>query len=280
MIVYFNGRMMPKTDVRISPEDRGFVFADGVYEVIRAYRGRPFRLDAHFRRLRRSLRELRIIVPDLDAIPPLPEILLRENGLLEGDAAIYLQITRGQAPRKHPFPDPAPPPTVYLSASPFSADPAEAEKGVGVILVPDNRWARCDIKTVALLPNVLAAEEARRRRVKEAVFVRDGAVTDGSHTNFCAVFDGCLVTPPRTNYILAGITREVVLELCRELSVPTEEFPIFDHQLREAQEAMLLGTTTEVMPVVACDGEPIGAGAPGPVTRKIQRAFRELTAGG
>jgi D-alanine transaminase len=279
MIVYFNGRLIPKEDVRISPDDRGFLFADGVYDVIRSYDGRLFRAEDHFRRMDRSLRELLIDGPDLDDLRDAVEQLIRCNDLGRGDAKLYIQITRGVAPRRHTFPGGETPPTVYASAVPFHPPHEKWKHGVRIILVPDIRWARCDIKSVALLPNVLASQQARESGAEEAVFVRDGVITEGSHTNFCAVFDGQLVTHPKSNYILAGIMREVVLDLCGELGIPFREFPIFEGELRKADELMVLGTTSEIMPVVQVDDWKVGDAKPGPITTKLQRAFREMTRG-
>ena len=279
MIVYFNDHFMPKEDVRISPDDRGFLFGDGVYDVVRIYEGRLFRMESHLRRMARSLRELRIQGPDLDQIEDVAQELLRRNELERGDAKLYVQITRGVAPRRHTFPDPETPPTVYACASPFRPYHEQWERGVTVTLMPDIRWARCDIKAVALLPNLLASQRAKERGAYEAVFIRDGAITEGSHTNFCAVFGGELVTYPKCHYILGGIMREVVLELCGELGIPVRESPVLEGELREADELMVTGTTSEVMPVVQVDGWTVEDGKPGPVTRKLQRAFRELTQG-
>jgi D-alanine transaminase len=279
MIVYFNGRLTPKEDVRISPDDRGFLFADGVYEVIRSYDGSLFRAEDHFRRMDRSLRALLIDGPDMDDLRDAAKQLIQCNDLGRGDAELYIQITRGVAPRKHAFPDEETPPTVYASAVPFHPPREKWEHGVKIILVPDVRWARCDIKSVALLPNVLASQQARERGAEEAVFVRDGVITEGSHTNFCAVFDGQLVTHPKTNRILAGIMRAVVLDLCGELGIPFSETPISERELREADELMVLGTTSEVMPVVRVDDWEVGDARPGPITTKLQRAFREMTLG-
>jgi D-alanine transaminase len=276
MITYFNGEFLPKEAVRISPDDRGFLFADGAYEVIRAYQGNLFRPTAHLQRLENSLHGLRINGPDINELQDAAVQLIEGNNLANGDAALYIQVTRGVAPRTHAFPPRDTPPTVYMSARRFHAAPERLEHGVRVILVPDSRWARCDIKSVALLPNVLASQQAKERGAYEAVFVRDGMVTEGSHANFAAVFDGHLVTHPKSSHILPGITREVVLELCEELDLPYRQSPISETGLREANELMLLGTTTEVMPVVQVDDWQVGNGQPGPVTRTLQHAFRQL----
>ena len=277
MIVYFNGQLIPKEDVRISPDDRGFLFADGIYEVIASYSGRLFRPDAHFRRLERSLRELRIAVPDLQRLREVAERLIEVNDLRQGVAGIYIQITRGVAPRNHPFPPPGTPPTVYATAFPFELPRKEQERGVKVILVPDIRWARCDIKSVALLANVLTCQQAMENDAEEAVLVRDGVLTEGTRNSVCAVFGGRLVTYPKTNYILPGVTRDVVLELCGQLSIPFDEAPIYESRLKEADELMIVGTLSEIVPVVQVNDWQVGKGKPGPITRKLQQAFRDLT---
>jgi D-alanine transaminase len=277
MIVYFNDHFIPKEEVKIFPDDRGFLFADGAYEVIRAYNGKLFRADSHLQRLARSLRELRLDGPDKENFRDIAEQLVQDNKLEDGEVLVYIQVTRGVAPRRHAFPGNDTPSTVYVTATPFQPPHAEMKQGVKIILVPDIRWARCDIKSIALLPNVLANQQAKENGVAEAIFVRDGAITEGTHTNFCAVFDGELVTYPQNNYILAGITRSVVLDLCRELNIPIREFPIFERDLKKADELMLTSTTSEVTPVVQVEDWQVGDGKPGPITTTLQQAFRELT---
>jgi D-alanine transaminase len=168
---------------------------------------------------------------------------------------------------------------VYATASVFVPPTEQQEAGIRIALLPDIRWARCDIKSISLLPTVLAGQRARELGVEEAVFVRDGAVTEGTHTNFAAVIDGTLLTAPRGPYVLAGVTRQAVLDLCRELGLPSDEFPILEPWLARAQECMVLSTFVEVTPVVEIDGRPVGDGRPGPITRRLQRAFAERTAG-
>ena len=203
--------------------------------------------------------------------------VIHRNNLENEDATLYIQITRGVAPRKHPFPDPETSPTVYASASVLQHSPAEWETGISVILVPDLRWGRCDIKTVGLLPNVLASQQAKEEGAAEAVFVREGVITEGSHTSFCAVFDGELVTHPANSHILAGITRRVVLDLCATLGIPFRESPILERTLKGASELMVLGTTSEIVPVVRVDDWTVGDGKPGPITSKLKGAFGDLT---
>ena len=279
MIVYFDGQFLPKEDVRVSPDDRGFLLADGAYEVIRSYDGRLFKLAEHLTRLERSLQELRFTRLDLQRLSTVAEELLRRNNLERGDAVLYIQVTRGVAPRTHAFPSSQTTPTVYLAASRFRPSSEKWEHGVSIVLVPDIRWARCDIKSVALLPNVLASQEAKEQGAEEAVFVRDGILTEGAHTNVCAVFGGHLFTHPVTRHILAGVTRQVVLDLCSELGIPVTEAPIDRLALPKASELMILGTTTEIMPVVQVDDWQVKHGRPGPLTRELQRAFRNLVEG-
>jgi D-alanine transaminase len=275
MIVYFNGAFGPKSQVRISPDDRGFLFGDGVYEVVRACRGRLFAADAHVERLARSLRALEIEGVAARRMVDVAIELLARNGLDRGEAKVYFQVTRGAAPRRHAFPDPPVPPTVYATANAVTLPKAQWRDGVKVILVPDTRWGRRDIKSLNLLPNVLASQRARAAGAYDAVFVGDdGVVTEGAHTSVAAVFDGVLVTHPLTPRVLPGVTREVMLDLCARLGIPVDERPIPVARVRQAQELMLLGTTTEVMPVVRVEEDAVGAGAPGPVTRRLQGALR------
>jgi D-alanine transaminase len=210
------------------------------------------------------------------ALGRVPEKLLRENRLDKRWAVVYIQITRGVAPRSHPFPDEKTPVTVYAYAAPFDLPERDLERGVRVILIPDNRWLRCDIKSVNLLPNVLASQTARENGAKDVLFIRDGAVTEGSYTSFGAVFDGTVVTYPDSHYILPGVTRHVVLDLCAQLKIPVEKYPVMANRLPTADECMLWGTTTQVMPIVQVDETPVGNGKPGPITRKLQKALSEL----
>ncbi len=277
MIAYFNGRFLPEEDIRISPEDRGFVFADALYEVIRTYEGRLFETQAHWDRLSYGANALRFNRTDFGDLTDVAETLLRENGLTQGDATVYVQVTRGQAPRSHAFPHQETPLTLYASARPFFPK-GFATDGVSVILVSDQRWARCDIKTVGLTANVLAQQQAQDHGAYEALFVRDGAVLEGTHTNLFTVFDGTVVTPPRTNYILGGITRQVILGLCKKLSIPAVESPVFESRLMEANEVMVVGTTTEITPVIRVNGQKLRSGVPGEITRRLWKAFQDKVA--
>jgi len=274
-----NGEYIPRDVACISPDDRGFVFGDGVYEVVRAYSGKLFMLDAHMARFQRSLREIRLDGGDLSALEPIMRDLLERRGLLRSDATVYVQITRGAAPRAHAFPTPSVPATVYMSAA-QAADYAEAQSlGVELATVSDFRWARCDIKTISLQANVLCHQCARDRGAQECLFLRDGVVTEGSHTNFFGVLDGVVRTHPATNHILAGVTRAAVLSMCRRLSIAYAEDALYEADLRRLNEAFITSTTYEVAPVVRINGAPIGDGKPGPVCRRIQSEWNEITHG-
>lgn len=275
-IVYFNGRFLPKEQVHVSPEDRGFLFGDGVYEVVRSYEGKLFRLEPHLERLRYGLAELEIEGVEVECLADVCRELIERNSLSSGDATVYLQVTRGAAPRTHSFPEPPVPPTVYAQAGRF-ASKGNPAVGISTITVPDTRWARCDIKSVQLLANCLANERARRSGAQEALLVRDGVVLEGSHSSVFFVFDGEVRTAPKSNYILPSITREVVLEICRSEGLPVRETPVHHHQLARASEIFLAGTTVEVMPVVTVDGTPVADGKPGPTTTRILQRFRERT---
>jgi D-alanine transaminase len=272
MIVYFNGAFRSKDDVRVSPDDRGFLFGDGVYEVTRTYGGKLFALERHLDRLRYSLEQMRIGGVEIEKLGDESRELLRRNELGERDAIVYLQITRGAAPRSHAFPNPPAPATVYGYAAPIVPrfDPS---KGVAAITVPDVRWARCDIKSVSLLANCLANQQAAEAGVFEAILVRDGVALEGSHTSLFAVIDGEVRTAPLTNYVLPGITRAVVLELCAANGIPARERPVFVHELPRAQELFLAGTTTEVLGLAQLDGRPVSGGRPGPVTSRLRELF-------
>jgi D-alanine transaminase len=276
MIIYLNGQYIPRQQASIDVDDRGFLFADGVYEVIHSYEGHLFQMDVHLQRLEHGLRSLHIAIGDVQAVGEVSERLIAENGLTSGEATVYIQITRGSAPRTHRFPPTGTSPTVYAAAQKVIPQRGQAEEGIAVILVPDLRWARCDIKSVALLPNVLARQRAIEAGVADAIFVRDGVALEGTSSNFFGVFNGEVVTSPKTNYILPGVTRDVVIGLCAKIGVPVHETPILEHQLGEAEELFLASTISEIRPIVRVNGHPVGMGAPGPVTRRIQQAFRDL----
>lgn len=274
--VFLNGEFASADDASISPFDRGFLFSDGVYEVIRSYGGRLFEADRHLDRLAGSLRELRIGFGGTRALGETCEDLLVRNGLAETDALVYLQITRGVAPRTHRFPDPAVPPTIFGYAWAHSSDHDPAD-GARAITVPDQRWSRCDIKSVGLLPNCLANQRAREGAALEAIFVRDGMALEGTHTNLFVASRGVVRTPPLNNYILAGVTRAVVLELAAEAGFETEELPISLDELRRADEVFVVGTTAEVTPITDLDGRAVGPGRPGDIALRLSELLRKRT---
>lgn len=275
MLVFLNGDYVPHDEAKVSVDDRGFLFADGVYEVIRIYRGRPYELEEHLDRLERGLATLQIELRSTDAIEQAARRLMEQNDV-SGPGIIYIQVTRGSAPRTHAFPPAGTQPTVYIAARPYSPYPDGLwEEGVDAITLPDTRWARCDIKSTSLLPNVLANEAAHAEDAFEAILVRDGAITEGSHSNVWGIRDGRLLTYPASNYILAGITRTTVFRLAADLGLDAAEEVIHLDELYDLDEVFLSGTTTEIMPVVRVDGQDILDGEPGPVTRKLIRAFND-----
>lgn len=272
MLVYLNGSFLPIDDATISALDRGFVFGDGVYEVWRTLRGRLFEAERHQERLERGLRALRITAPAdvrLERVTAIAERLLEENGLLDGDATLYVEITRGAAPRTHYFPTGNTAATLLVMASAFTPSPTRFT-GTTVITQPDVRWLRCDIKTIQLLPNVLARQAATEAGASEAIFVRDGMITEGTHTTVFALIDGVLRTHPADHLVLPGVTREVVIEIAREVGLRVREEAIAMAELAHVTELFLTGTTTDVTPVVGVDGHAIGNGTPGPVTSELR----------
>lgn len=283
-VVYVNGIFVPRAEAVVSVEDRGFVFGDGVYEVLRAIRGRLFATRFHNERLERSLEGVRIELAAGDSPGRFVEIgmqLLRDNRLLEDEATLYIQVTRGAATRAHHFPPPDVTPTVYISATRFTPYTELARTGASVISHQDLRWGRCDLKTLNLLPNILATQTAKEQGAFEAMLIRDGVVTEGARTNFFGVVDGTLRTHPCDNHILPGITRSVLRDLARDVGIGLDESPITVDEIPGLSELFLTGTTTDVMPVVQLDGRYVGDGQPGELTRKLQRVLSDsLSSGG
>ena len=275
-IAFINGRFLPWQEATVSIDDRGFQFGDAVYEVIRTYRGVPFELSAHLTRLERSLHALGI--PQPYARNQWKQWI--QHGLsLAGyqDAKIYIQITRGVAPRDHRFPSNVTP-TVIMTIREFhSLAPDIRQKGVTACTTDDLRWGRCDIKSVNLLANVLAREEAHKAGVFEAILIKNGFVTEGSVSNVMVVQNGTVITAPEGPQILSGVTRTVVLELAKKEDLAVEERLIPRDALYEADEVFLTGTTLEVLGVVQIDGQAIGSGEPGSVTKALAARWSILT---
>jgi len=272
--VYLNGTFVPKSEAKVSVEDRGFLLGDGVYEVASFYEGVPLAMDRHMARLRRSLAELSIDF-DTTGIDDMLVELVARNGLDTAERAlVYLQVTRGAAPRTHYFPAGDIEPTVYAYAATWTRPADDVwERGFTAITVPDLRWMRVDIKTILLLPNGMAWQQAREAGVDDAILVRDGIAIEGTHQNFWGVFGGTVVTHPDSNLILSGITRGLVLEVAEELGLPLEQRPIRVEELPGADELFFTGTTGEVRPCVEVDGVKIGEGRTGPVTRALSEGF-------
>jgi D-alanine transaminase len=278
MRVYLNGEYVARERALVPVDDRGFLFGDGVYEVVRVANGQLFEAERHWRRLGRSLEGIQIRRPaglDGPALDAIAIQLLDDNALGESNALVYVQITRGAAVRTHHFPPEGTRPTVLVSVSAFSPPDAVRARGASVITCPDIRWARCDLKTVNLLPNTLAKQRAVAAGADEAVFVRDGAVTEGASTNVFGVFAGEVRTYPATNYILPGVTRDVVLELAAEMGIPVRLSPILVDELPRADELFMTSTTNDVMPIVRVDGQLVGGGRPGPVAQRLYAALAE-----
>ena len=274
-IVYLNGQFLPKDEAKISPDDRGFLLADGVYEVTPFYEGAPFCLDRHLTRLEQGLSWMRIQQP-VDGLEDVQRRLILENGLESAATSLtYIQITPGAAPRTHYFPVDPVEATVYAYAKAWDRpSPERWSKGFTVATVPDQRWSRVDVKTICLLPNVLAFQDAIEAGADDALLVRDGVAIEGAHMNFWGVFDGVLVTHPTTNQILPGITRGVVLDLAAADGIPVEQRPIQVEELGGAEELFFTGTTGEVRPCVRVDDAAVGDGGVGPITRRLSELFR------
>jgi D-alanine transaminase len=267
--VYLNAEYLPLDQAKVSVEDRGFLFADGVYEVVRYYGGRPFHLDAHLRRLQYSAAGARLpLAPAVANLPDIIERLLAENNLQ--DTNCYIQCTRGVArPRTHAFPAQAQPSLLVMPQPLYALPPNARTHGVKAITLADLRWGRCDIKSIMLLPNVMAKTQARDEGAFEAILVRDGIVTEGSSTNIFAVLDGTLVTHPSGPHILGGITRQVVLGLGADLGLTVCESPFTLEELYRAREVFLTSTTAEVLPITQIDDRSVAHGEPGPVTLRL-----------
>ena len=276
---WLDGEISNVREAKVSVLDRGFIFGDGVYEVWRVVDGTLFEPERHRARLAGGLRDLEIPAPREihgDALWSIAERLLAENDLREGNATLYLQVTRGAAPRAHYFPPPGTLPTLYIATSRFSPPTAALRAtGAGALTMTDVRWLRCDLKTIQLLPNVLGKQRAVAAGAIDSIFVRDAIVTEGTHTNVFAVIGGEIRTHPLTNLILPGVTREVVLELAAKLGLPARERALTIDELRAADEVFLTGTTTDVLGITRLDGASVGGGRPGRVTALLYDALAE-----
>lgn len=270
---YFNGKFLPKDEIKISPDDRGFLFADGIYEVVRWYEAFFYDMPSHVARMKRSLRELRINWADSDNFPSIANNLIHLNKLENQPAMVYLQVTRGAASRTHFFPSPEVSPTVYAYTWGFVPESQSKESGVKVMLKEDIRWSRCDIKSVALLPNTISFQEACENGMKECIFVRNGLITEGSHSNIFFVIDGTLFTHPESNHVLSGVTRKNILRIAQEAGIKIREEAVQENRIRFIQEAFITNTSAEVTPVTELGGNTLGDGFPGPVTILVREKF-------
>lgn len=275
--VYLNGQFLPLAEARISPMDRGFLFGDGVYEVIPVYSRRPFRLDEHLRRLQGTLAGIRLA-------DPLPvdgwrSIVLRLIAAAPWeDQSIYLQVTRGEDDKRdHPFPPATVTPTVFAFAAPLvTASAAVREQGVAAITVADDRWSRCDLKVVSLLANVLARQQAMDADCAEALFIRDGLLKEGSASSIFLVKDGTLLAPPKSRLMLPGITYDVVMELAERHHLPVAIREVAAGELHVADEVWMTSSTKEILAITRIDGKPVGDGTPGPLGRQMWQWYQDF----
>lgn len=270
-----NGVIMPAEEAKVSVWDRGFVFGDAVYEVCRIYSGRNWLEEEHFDRLARSLRELEIVGVDLEALRGRVLETIKQSNITEG--TVYMQITRGVAPRAHAFPDPPVPPTEFIAVRPYddSKTAANRKNGVTILSHPDLRWGRCDIKSTNLLANCMALEHVKRKGGFEAaLYDRDGMLTEATHSSILWVRGGRLEGTPEKDNILPGCTRLLAGTLAERAGLKIHDVKISLEELKKADEVMLMGTTIEVLPVTKVDNATIGGGTPGPVASKLQAAYK------
>ena len=282
MTIYLNGQYMPIEDARISVLDRGFIFGDGVYEVIPVYSHKAFRLPEHLRRLQHSLDGIKLANPHSDSewTAIIGELVARNAAQ---DQYLYLHITRGVAKRDHAFPKPPVTPTVFMMSSPLLTPPAELlQSGIACITAPDNRWLRCDIKAIALLPNVLLRQMAVDAGCAETILIRSGAgnegefMTEGAASNIFVVKGGTLLAPPKDNLMLPGITYDVVLELAAANGIPHEVRRVAVAEVFTADELLLTSSTKEVLAITQLDGKPVGSGKPGAMFARLHALYQDF----
>jgi D-alanine transaminase len=273
--VFLNGKLLPLEDAKVSVLDRGFIFGDGVYELVPVYSRVPFRLDEHLARLERSLGETRIRNPYSRA-------QWRDHvyGLIDAqpfdDQGVYFQVTRGTAKRDHAFPKNAEP-TVFMMSNPLVNPPREqVERGGAAVSAPDNRWQRCDIKSISLIGNVLLRQLSAEAEAAETILFRHGNLTEASASNVFIVKRGVIQSPPKSNLILPGITYDVIAELARADSLPLEFRSITEEEVRTADEVWVTSSSKEVFPIVSLDGSPVGDGRPGPMFRRMYQLYQEF----
>lgn len=273
MICYLNGEFLPLAEAKIPVLDRGFIFGDGVYEVVPVYDRTPLRLDGHLARLQRSLDAIRIRNPYTAArwTALIGELVAKHE---TADQSVYVHVTRGVAKRDHAFPKDLAP-TVFMMSNPLSTPSAEqVERGVAAVTGTDNRWFRCDIKSTALLANVLLRQLAIDAGAAETVLLRDGFLTEGSAANIFVVKDGIIRMPPKSHLILPGITYDFIVELATGAGLPCEPSDVSETELRAADELWLTSATREVLAITSLDGRPVGKGVPGPIFRRMHALYQ------
>ena len=277
MTVYLNGQFLPIAEAKISVLDRGFIFGDGVYEVIPVYSRRAFRLAEHLSRLQHSLDSIKLPNPHTDAewMQILHELIARNA---PEDQYLYLHITRGVAKRDHAFPVPPVAPTVFVLSNPLNTPPAALlQSGISAITAPDNRWLRCDIKAISLLPNVLLRQMAIDAGCAETIMIRDNEfMTEGAASNIFVVKNGTLLAPPKDNLMLPGITYDVVLELAAANGIPHQVRKVLASEVFGADELLLTSSTKEVLAITQLDGKPVGTGKPGAMFAKLHELYQNF----
>ncbi len=275
MSVYLNGKFMPIEEASVPVLDRGFIFGDGVYEVIPVYSRRAFRLTEHLKRLQHSLDGIRLTNPHSGAewADLVNELIARNPG---EDQYLYLHITRGVAKRDHAFPSPAVPPTVFMMSSPLPTPPAELlATGISAVSALDNRWLRCDIKAISLLPNVLLRQQAIDAGCAETIMLRNNEfLTEGAASNIFVVKNGILLAPPKDNLMLPGITYDVILELAAANNIPHEVRRVSRAEVLSADELLLTSSTKEVLAITTLDGKPVGNGKPGTMFARLHPLYQ------
>ncbi len=273
-IAYLNGNFLPKEEIKISPDDRGFLFADGIYEVMKWYGGFFYDSQSHTTRLKRSLREIQLKWDEADTFISLSNELIKLNSLNDKNAMVYIQVTRGAAPRTHHFPDYPVRPTVYAFAKELPTSKEQGLAGIGIMLKEDIRWTRCDIKSVSLLPNVLGMQEANENGFAECIFARNGFITEGSHSNIFFVHNGILRTHQESEFILSGVTRKNVIRMAKKAGIPLKEEALHEKELINIEEAFITNSTGEITPVNLINEITVGNGFPGAVTSLLINEFR------
>lgn len=276
-LVYLNGKLLPLEEAHVSVLDRGFMLGDGAYELIPVYQRKPFRLDEHLRRLQHTLDGIRLPNPLSDAQwhAVIEQVVAAEAAY---NQSVYLQVTRGAAPRDHAFPKGVSPTVLVMSTPLGVADPAQIEHGICAVSAPDIRWGRCDLKTINLLPNVLAKQKAVEAGCVECILFRDGVLTEGATSNIFVVKNGMILAPVKDQRMLPGITYDLILELAAEHGLPFEVRDIAEAEVRAADELWLTSSGREVQAIVELDGRPVGEGKPGLLYRRMIRLYQDYKA--